>query len=71
MIEIAIELIESKIARLYKERLHLREVCDHGDCQVKHRSDTGNWCRADDKYWTEYKCNICGKQWDKQNGNNS
>lgn len=37
--------------------------CTHPKVIVVHRADTGNWCKADDRYWTENTCQDCGKLW--------
>lgn len=41
----------------------LQDSCPHNDVTRVHKSDTGNWCKSDDAYWTDCKCNVCGKVW--------
>lgn len=63
MINVAIQLIEQDIKHLYAQREALRDACKHNDTISTYKSDTGNWCRADDRYWIDHKCYDCGKQW--------
>ena len=41
----------------------LRERCTHPNATRKARSDTGNWCKADDDYWKDCSCPDCGERW--------
>lgn len=41
-------------------------LCKHEHVIVVHRSDIGNWCKSDDRYWTENTCQDCGKYWVKE-----
>lgn len=41
----------------------LQEECTHPNCVSEHHSDTGNYCKQDDSYWTDHKCPDCGKHW--------
>lgn len=41
----------------------LRNSCPHNEVSKWHESDTGNWCPQDDRYWTNYRCEVCGKTW--------
>lgn len=43
----------------------IQEACSHPpDCvESKGNSSTGNWSKADDRYWTEYHCTLCDKNW--------
>lgn len=53
-----------------QQQIHdFRESCPHHPEEVryKHESDTGNWCRSDDCYWTDLYCSRCGKMW-RENG---
>jgi hypothetical protein len=45
--------------------INIQNRCKHPeqDCEYIYKSDTGNWCRADDSWWTNYKCYRCGKYW--------
>jgi len=41
-------------------------LCSHEHVIVIHKADTGNWCKSDDRYWTENTCQDCGKRWIKE-----
>lgn len=41
----------------------VRKYCPHPDAEKVAKSDTGNWDKADDKYWYDCKCWDCGKKW--------
>lgn len=41
----------------------LKDTCPHNNVKRVARSDTGNWCRADDAYWTDASCEVCGNFW--------
>ena len=41
----------------------LQTVCTHPNATKKHCSDTGNWDRSLDSYWTEWRCPDCDKRW--------
>lgn len=57
--------ITRNISKQYYEKLKLlQENCPHKDLYGKYKSDTGNWCSQDDRYWLELKCNDCNKMWD-------
>lgn len=55
----------------YQQRMEffatkMRELqlgCMHEDHSRVARSDTGNWCRSDDRYWYDCSCTLCGKTW--------
>lgn len=38
-------------------------LCTHEKITIKNKSNTGNWCSSDDRYWSECKCLVCGKFW--------
>jgi hypothetical protein len=40
--------------------------CKHKNVNIKECGNTGNWCPADDIYWTEYNCPDCLKFWSIQ-----
>jgi hypothetical protein len=54
---------QKQILGIYNVIRDLQNTCPHNDSKRVHKSDTGNWCRADDSYWTDCKCNVCGKTW--------
>lgn len=41
----------------------LQQECTHPEATFVHSSDTGNWCKGDDMYWKDWKCQDCGKYW--------
>jgi hypothetical protein len=40
-----------------------QESCVHESVEKKYGSNTGNYDPSCDCYWTEFKCNDCGKFW--------
>lgn len=57
------EELMRKQAEITKEILALQHSCSHINTTKVAKSDTGNYCKADDAYWYECKCRICGKYW--------
>lgn len=71
---------KAKIVKLESEIRALQDSCRHNterdafgrhvtyrDYVAKvHRSNTGNWCPADDCYWTECHCTLCDKKWTEE-----
>lgn len=55
--------IREKMQALNAQLLYLQEECQHQNAVKENKSDTGNWCKADDCYWTECKCPDCLKFW--------
>lgn len=43
----------------------LQEICRHPKVVKTHKGNTGNWCKSDDRYWTEFDCPDCGKHWEE------
>lgn len=68
---------KAKIAKLTSEIAALQDSCRHNTerdtfgrhityrdyVKKVHGSNTGNWCPADDCYWTDCECTLCGKRW--------
>jgi len=54
------------IDELEAQRAGLRARCRHTHATYDNRGDTGNWSRADDRYWTEYRCYDCGHRWTEE-----
>lgn len=52
-----------KIQTIYNDIKQLQERCPHFGLTKTPGGDSGNWCKADDKYWYDYKCTNCGKSW--------
>lgn len=42
---------------------NIQSNCKHENATMKYGADTGNYCKADDSYWKDYKCPDCNKQW--------
>ena len=42
---------------------YLQQECSHLRAVSVPRADTGNYCKADDRYWYEHSCPDCGKKW--------
>lgn len=57
------EDIETRIETLKNGLKTLQNYCHHPYVIKTSKSDTGNWCKTDDSYWTEFKCPDCGKFW--------
>lgn len=55
--------IHSEILKLNTELKEIQNICPHTNANSYNKADVGNWCTADDRYWTEYICTDCGKQW--------
>lgn len=55
--------IRKEQAELNIRLQYLQYHCKHPDVKKVNKSDTGNWSKADDVYWTECKCPDCGKYW--------
>lgn len=67
-------LVQRDIRRLYQrlksekeeisnQIIELQTQCKHSFATKVAKSDTGNWCKADDRYWYEFDCPDCGKRW--------
>ena len=42
---------------------YIQDNCQHQKAEFKYGASTGDWCKADDEYWYDYKCPECNKQW--------
>lgn len=73
-----VKKIKAKIDKLQDELKQLQASCDHNDAvraykatrqnwpafvTKVHGSDTGNWDRSDDSYWTDCACTLCEARW--------
>lgn len=47
------DAIQSQIDRI-------RLSCKHPNIEFENKSNTGNWCDADDSYWISIDCLDCG-----------
>lgn len=59
----AVAALDAQIAELTQEKYQLQAKCRHTHAVAKYQSDTGNWCKADDRYWIEFRCYDCGHVW--------
>jgi len=57
------ELLKNKQLKLDAKLKELREKCPHENLKYKLCGDTGNWCKADDSYWIEWRCDDCEARW--------
>jgi sugar-specific transcriptional regulator TrmB len=64
LIERRVSTLQKKISNAVNEVTKLREECLHPNKTSVPKSDTGNYCKADDRYWVEHHCPNCGKRWD-------
>lgn len=55
--------ITDDIENLFKELIKLTNECPHQDLTYKYGGSSGNWDKADDQYWIDWKCHDCGKSW--------
>lgn len=55
--------IEARLDKWNEAYRMLQQDCQHPNVTKKHRSDTGNWDRSQDSYWTEWHCPDCDKRW--------
>lgn len=62
-IKATLEELQNTLEETYNSIAYMQSVCQHTDTTVKHDGNTGNYCPDDDTYWTDYKCNVCGKKW--------
>lgn len=60
------EDLDARIDKLDEARRQLQLVCLHIGATQAPRSDTGNWCKSDDRYWYECSCPDCGLWWTRQ-----
>lgn len=55
--------LDGRIAELTQQKYQLQAKCRHIHAVAEHKSDTGNWCEADDRYWINFRCYDCGHVW--------
>lgn len=56
-------IIDSQFTYWENELKNLQSKCKHKNKDKVHRSSTGNYDPSADRYWTEFRCNDCGKFW--------
>lgn len=44
---------------------HIQEMCEHPaeTLRKEYKANTGNYDPSSDKYWVEFWCELCNKQW--------
>jgi hypothetical protein len=57
--------LREQITKLQLQIKVIQDECSHPSLCVtkKHFSDTSNWVRNEDSYWTEFHCSLCDKHW--------
>jgi len=58
--------IQRRLLKARDDLLTLQAECTHEGAEKTYRGDTGNWCRADDSYWIEFRCPHCSKFWTEE-----
>lgn len=60
------QAIRDEQKQLDTRMLNNQMRCEHPAVIKHHQSDTGNWSKADDMYWTDFECPDCGKRWSEE-----
>lgn len=55
--------LKTKMSKLVDEIIVIQDNCTHDNVVKIARSDTGNYCKADDYYWYDCKCQDCLYTW--------
>jgi len=55
--------LSDKLKELATKIAALQETCKHPYMTKVARSDTGNYCKADDRYWYDMHCPDCKRNW--------
>lgn len=60
-----VKSLKRKIEQLGLRIREIQSSCEHPSEHITKiaNSDTGNWCRADDRYWYDCHCKLCDKHW--------
>ncbi len=60
-----VQKLKAKIAVLHDKITVIQTACPHPPVHVTYQydSNTGNWDRGDDGYWTNIKCALCERRW--------
>lgn len=59
-----INKLKDKRAEVARDIELLQHQCEHIGVNVTYRSDTGNYCLSDNRYWMEWHCETCGGRWE-------
>jgi predicted RNA-binding Zn-ribbon protein involved in translation (DUF1610 family) len=57
------EMIEFTIDAQRNMLKFLQTKCTHPNVVSQYKADTGNYDKSQDRYWVEFRCPDCGKQW--------
>lgn len=55
--------LKAKISKHANKIVAIQDSCPHDNVIKITRSDTGNYCKADDSYWYDCKCPDCLRIW--------
>ena len=60
-----IEELKEEAAAIHDRITLIQSQCSHPLVvrKTENKSDTGNWDRGQDSYWTEHECGLCQKRW--------
>ncbi len=60
-----IEELEEQASAIHERIRLIQSQCSHPLVvrKTQNKSDTGNWDRGQDSYWTEHECGLCKKRW--------
>lgn len=58
--------IEKAIVALHERLERIRSRCPHKHVNKEYHSDTGNYNRNDNQYWTNFECLDCGYRWNEE-----
>jgi len=63
-----VQELKTQIVDLQFRLKRIQDECSHPVIALTktHHSDTGNWCRSDDRYWTTFNCGLCEKTWNEE-----
>lgn len=64
-IKVSVQQLEAEIEERHELIAHLRSLCEHQleHLKIEHDSNTGNYDPSADCYWTNIRCQDCGKRW--------
>lgn len=57
--------LQKEIEVLYEKIERIQNECSHPESVVtkEHKGSNGHYDPSDDRYWTEYTCQLCDKNW--------
>lgn len=57
-----IDFLNNRIREYQYKIAKWQGICTHEDAFGMYKANTGNWCKLDDSYWIELKCETCGER---------